>query len=158
MAQTTMNGLTVYTPQPTGDAGLAIDNNFREIADRIPVSGALPRYTVTAGINAKSTGDTNVFTLPGGYNWAIDSIDVVCTGVSGSGNAPTLRFGLSTDTDQFGQLEIDATSLLEKVTLRNIQANTIGSTNILSVGVATASTYSTHTVSVAFNLVGMAET
>jgi hypothetical protein len=156
MAQTTVNGITVYSPQPTGDAGLAIDDNFREIASRIPLaSGPLPRYSVTASINAKSTGDTNVYTLPGGYIWSIDSIDIICSAVSGSGNPPTMRFGLSTDTDQFGQLSIDAVALNEKVTLRNIGANGIASTNILSAGVATASTYTTHSLLVTFNLTGV---
>lgn len=156
MPQETVNGITVYSPQPSGDAGLSIDNNFREIAARLPLaSGPMPRYSVTATINAKTTGDTNVYTLPGGYIWAIDSIDIVCNAISGSGNAPVMRFGIASDTDQFGQLTIDAVAVNQKVTLRNISANGIASTNVLTAGIATASSYTTHSVLVAFNLTGV---
>jgi len=156
MAQTTVNGLTVYTPQPTGDAGLSIDDNMREIAARIPlVSGPIPRYSVTVSINAKSVGDTNAYTLPGGYIWSVDSITVICNGVSGSGTAPTMRFGISTDTNYFAQIQIDATTLYDKVSLNNLGANGLASTNILSAGVSTASTYTTHSMLVAFALTGI---
>jgi len=156
MAQTTVNGLTVYTPQPTGDAGLAIDNNFRELADRVPVpAGPVPRYSVVAQLDATATGDTNVYTLPGGFYWKVESIEVTCKSISGSGNPPTMRFGLSTDTDNFAEIEIDATSALETITLRNLGIDVIASTNILSTGVATASTYSTHVMLVTFNLVAI---
>jgi hypothetical protein len=44
-------------------------------------------------VNLKDTGDVGILTVPDGYMFAIDSMEVLTTSISQPGTAPNVRFG-----------------------------------------------------------------
>lgn len=46
-------------------------------------------------VNLKQTGEVNILTVPEGYMFSIDSMEVLTTSISSPGTAPTVRFGNS---------------------------------------------------------------
>lgn len=59
-------------------------------------SGASKFYSLILSsplVNFKSTGDLDIFTVPSGYMFFIDRMEVVTTAITSAGSAPYIRFG-----------------------------------------------------------------
>lgn len=58
-------------------------------------SKSYPLILASPEINFKSSGDTNIFTVPSGHMFFIDRMEVITTTIVSAGTAPTVRFGKS---------------------------------------------------------------
>ena len=110
-------------------------------------TGAFKLYPLvlsTPLVNFKSTGDTNIFTVPSGYVFYIDRMEVVTAKITSASAAPYIRFG-----------KVGSLSTFLSVT--QSQSNSLGSRHIVdspkdgevagvtvTFGVTTASTASEH--------------
>jgi len=52
-------------------------------------------------VNLKDTGDVGILTVPEGYMFLIDSMEVLTTSISQPGTAPTVRFGNTQVSDAY---------------------------------------------------------
>jgi hypothetical protein len=108
--------------------------------------------TVTAKIavrssftNLRTVAETEVFTVPSGYMFLIETMEVITTAIDSPGTAPTIRFGTTATSDlYFAPQESTSNSLGSRYVLQSPQDGAIAGT-IITFGVTSGSTASTHT-------------
>ena len=95
-------------------------------------------------VNFKSTGETNIFTVPSGYMFLIDNMEVVTTKITSSSSAPYIRFGKTGDPSAFhSALQSQSNSFGARHIINSPQNGQTAGT-VVTFGVTTASTAAEH--------------
>lgn len=95
-------------------------------------------------VNLKETGDVNILTVPEGYMFSIDSMEVLTTAISSPGTAPSVRFGNSVAAGAYhASATTQSNTLGSRHIIENPQDAAVAGT-IITFGVTTASTASSH--------------
>lgn len=95
-------------------------------------------------VNFRETGDVNIFTVPTGYMFSIDSMEVLTTAISSPGSAPSVRFG---NSSSYGAYHASATTQSNSLGSRHIIENpqdAAASGTVITFGVTAASTAASH--------------
>jgi hypothetical protein len=118
------------------NTGVSLETNSWS-SGRISVRSAL--------VNLKTNATTNIFTVPSGYMFLIDTMEVVTTAITTPGTPPTISFGTSTATsDYYGPTQITSNSVGSRHIIENPQDAALSST-IVTFTVTSGSTAGTHT-------------
>jgi hypothetical protein len=95
-------------------------------------------------INLKTVAETNIFTVPTGFMFLIDSMEVVTTAVSGAGVPPAVRFGTTATSDAFyGPTQVTSNTVGARHIIENPQDG-VSAGSIVTFGVTTGSTGTSH--------------
>lgn len=95
-------------------------------------------------VNFKQPGDVGILTVPEGYMFSIDSMEILTTSISSSGVAPTVQFGYSGDGDAYyGPTQITSNSVGARHIIESPQDGVVAGTEV-TFGVTNASTASAH--------------
>lgn len=95
-------------------------------------------------VNLKETGDVGILTVPEGYMFAIDSMEVLTTSISSPGAAPSVRFGNTGDSDAYHPAgATQSNSLGSRHVIENPQDAAVAGTTI-TFGVTGSSTAGSH--------------
>lgn len=95
-------------------------------------------------VNFKQSGDVGILTVPEGYMFSIDSMEIVTTSVTIPGTAPTVQFGHSGDGDAYyGPTQITSNSVGARHIIESPQDGVVAGTEV-TFGVTNASTASAH--------------
>lgn len=95
-------------------------------------------------VNLKQTGDVNILTVPTGYMFAIDSMEILTTAISTPGTAPSVRFGNTLVNDAYySAASTQSNSLGSRHIIENPQ-NAAASGTIITFGITSASTAESH--------------
>lgn len=95
-------------------------------------------------VNFKETGDVNILTVPTGYMFSIDSMEVLTTAISSSGTAPSVRFGNSSSHAAYhAAATTQSNSLGSRHIIENPQDAASAGT-VITFGITSASTASSH--------------
>ena len=138
--------------------GGAVDVNSSLTANSMSVDGNF-NTGVTLGTNAFPTGkisvrsaivdlktvaDTTIFTVPTGYMFLVDTMEIVTTSVTSPSAAPVVQFGNGGDGDAYyGPNQVTSNSVGARHIIENPQDGVVAGTAV-AFGVTTASTASAH--------------
>lgn len=95
-------------------------------------------------VNFRETGDVSVLTVPEGYMFSIDSMEVLTTAISSPGEAPSVRFG---NSSSYGVYHAAATTQSNGLGSRHIIENpqdAAAAGTVVTFGVTAPSTASSH--------------
>lgn len=121
---------------PNYSAGITLEAGSFSTA-KISVSSSI--------LDLKNIADTNIFTVPTGYMFVIDSMEVITTSISGTGDSPTIRFGNSTTRDAYyAATQITSSAVVGYRHAIESPQNGIVAGTTFSFGVVSASGYTTH--------------
>jgi hypothetical protein len=99
----------------------------------------------SALVNLKTVATTQIFTVPSGYMFLIDTMEIVTTAITTPGNPPTISFGtVSSTSEYYGPTQITSNSVGARHIIENPQDGATSST-VVTFSVTTASTASVHT-------------
>jgi hypothetical protein len=115
------------------------------------------KLIVRSGIvDFKAQADYNLFTVPTGYMFLVNSMEIVTTSVSGAAAAPSVRFGHNSNgsesgsvstspnkADYYGPTQVTSNSVGARHVIENPQDGSAAGT-VVSFGVTTASTATAH--------------
>lgn len=94
--------------------------------------------------NFKTVGDTSIFTVPSGYMFLIDTMEIVTTTISGASTAPKVRFGVSGSEEMFyASNTTTSNSFGSRHVIENPQ-NGVDAGSVITFGVAESSTATSH--------------
>jgi hypothetical protein len=95
-------------------------------------------------VNFKQVADTNMFEVPNGHMFSIDSFEILTTEISNPNSPPVIRFGTTTlPAEYYAATQVTSNSVGARHIIDNPQdAATAGT--IISFGVTNASTASAH--------------
>jgi hypothetical protein len=92
----------------------------------------------------KTVDDTPIFTVPSGYMFMVDTMEIVTTTISGAGVAPKVRFGISGSEDAFyPESRTTSNSFGGRHVIENPQ-NGVDAGSVVTFGVTEASTATSH--------------
>lgn len=92
----------------------------------------------------KTVDDTPIFTVPSGYMFMVDTMEIVTTTISGAGVAPKVRFGISGSEDMFYVANrTTSNSFGGRHVIENPQ-NGVDAGSVVTFGIAEASTATSH--------------
>jgi hypothetical protein len=95
-------------------------------------------------VNLKDTGDVGILTVPEGYMFLIDSMEVLTTSISQPGTAPTVRFGnLQVSDAYYAAGTTQSNALGARHVIENPQDAASAGTTV-AFGVTAASTAGSH--------------
>jgi len=95
-------------------------------------------------VDLKNVAETNLFTVPTGYMFLVDSMEIVTTSITGASTAPSVRFGTSTlPDDYYAATQIASNSVGARHIIYNPQDAALAG-SVISFGVTAGSTASTH--------------
>ena len=95
-------------------------------------------------VNFKTVQETSIFTVPSGYMFLIDTMEVVTTAASGSGDAPTMRFGnTGYSAAYYDPSVISSSSVGARHVIEHPQNGAVAGT-VVTVGVTVASALTSH--------------
>lgn len=121
---------------PNYSAGITLETGSFSTG-KISISSAI--------LDLKAVEDTNIFTVPNGYMFLIDSMEVITTNISGTGESPTVRFGNSSVRDAYyASTQISSSALVGYRHVIESPQNAILASTTFSFGIVLASGYSTH--------------
>lgn len=107
-------------------------------------SKTYPLILSSPEINFKNTGETSIFTVPTGYLFLIDRMEVVTTSISSAGTAPSVRFGKSGSSAAFlSATQSQSNSQGARHVIDSPQDGESAGT-VVTFGVTSASTATTH--------------
>lgn len=95
-------------------------------------------------ISFKETGDTSIFTVPSGYMFAIDSMEILTTEMSAPGAAPTVRFGTTSNYSEYYEESVTVSNGLGQRHIVENPQNAASQGTIVTFGITSASTASAH--------------
>jgi len=94
--------------------------------------------------NFKSVGQVSIFTVPTGYMFLVDTMEVVTTSITSAGTAPSVRFGIVGSEDLFyAPARSTSNSFGERHVIENPQ-NGVDAGSVVSFGITEASTATSH--------------
>lgn len=136
--------------QQTGDIGTALSNLGLITSPTITSSPGL--LSTTTGINAKTTGQTTIYTVPAGKTAIITQVIVRCTAASSITNGPTASVGYTSAayTDIYAATNIaglTATTAIFGYSTVGMSKNAVAAT-VIKLNISTASTGTSQTVAV----------
>lgn len=92
----------------------------------------------------RTVADTPIFTVPSGYMFLVDAMEVITTVISGAGTPPKVRFGTVGSEDVFyAASRTTSNSFGERHVIENPQ-NGVDAGSVVSFGIAEASTATLH--------------
>lgn len=98
----------------------------------------------SAIVNLKTVAETTIFTVPTGYMFLIDTVEVVTTSVTSAGAAPTIQFGNTGDSDAYyGPTQVTSNAVGARHISENPQDGAAAGT-VITMGVTVASTATAH--------------
>jgi hypothetical protein len=98
----------------------------------------------SAIVNLKTVAETTIFTVPSGYMFLIDTVEVVTTSVTGAAAAPTIQFGNTGDSDAYyGPTQVTSNAVGARHISENPQDGAVAGT-VITMGVTVASTATAH--------------
>ena len=99
----------------------------------------------SAIVDLKSSADTMIFTVPAGYMFLIDTMEIVTMSVTSPGVAPTVRFGnTNVAAAYYGPTLSQSNSVGARHVVENPQDGAVAGT-VITFGVTSGSTASAHT-------------
>lgn len=117
------------------NAGLTLATNTFSTA-RVSVRSAITDFKVVA--------DSNIFTVPTGYMFLVDTMEIVTTGISSAGTPPKVRFGVVGDAASlYASSLTTSNSLGQRHVVENPQ-NGLAAGTVVTFGITEASTAATH--------------
>jgi hypothetical protein len=98
----------------------------------------------SAIVNLKTVAETTIFTVPTGYMFLIDTMEIVTTSITSAGTAPTVQFGKTGDSDAYyGPTLITSNAVGARHIVENPQDGAVADT-VVTFGVTMASTATAH--------------
>ena len=95
-------------------------------------------------VDLKTVAETNLFTVPTGYMFLVDSMEIVTTSITGAGAPPSVRFGISTlPADHYEAARVTSNSVGARHIIDNPQDAAVAG-SVISFGVTAGSTASAH--------------
>lgn len=95
-------------------------------------------------LNFKTVADTNIFTIPSGYIFLIEKMEIITTVIESAGNAPTVRFGNSNSySAYYGPTAAETNANGSRHIIQNPQSAILENT-IVTFGITSASTATSH--------------
>lgn len=99
---------------------------------------------VSALVDFKSTGDTEIFTVPTGHTFFIDKMEIVTTSLTSAGNAPYVRFGKTGSLAEFYSATQTSSNSLRARHVIDSPQNGEAAGATITFGITSASTASEH--------------
>ena len=126
-------------------ANVAITDGFNTGVSLGTNSWSTGELIVRSGIvNLKTVSEYTLFTVPTGYMFLVNTMEIVTTAITTAGTAPSVRFGTtSLPSDYYGPAQITSNSVGSRHIIENPQEAATAGTAV-SFGVTTGSTASTH--------------
>jgi hypothetical protein len=139
MAQQNQNNVTI-----TGGT-ISIDGLFNVGLDLSSNSFSTAKMSARSPVtDFRSVADVPIFTVPTGYMFLVDTMEVVTTSITDAGDSPSVRFGISGSEDLFyAPARSTSNSFGERHVIENPQ-NGVDAGSIISFGVTEASTAASH--------------
>ena len=95
-------------------------------------------------VSLKTVSEYTLFTVPTGYMFLVNTMEIVTTAITSAGTAPSVRFGTTLlPSDYYGPAQITSNSAGARHIIENPQEAAAAGT-LVSFGVTTGSTASTH--------------
>lgn len=95
-------------------------------------------------IDFKVTGDVEIFSVPTGYMFLIDSMEVLTTSIFGSNNSLSIRFGTESNPEEYYSPSLISSSNIGDRHIVDIAQNASLSGNSITFGVEVASSADVH--------------
>jgi hypothetical protein len=133
----------INSPAFTGD--VSVSGSFNTGVTLSTNSVSTGRISVRSSIvNLKTVQETSIFTVPSGYMFLIDTMEIVTTEASGSGSAPTVRFGNAGEAAAYyGPSVILSDSVGTRHVIEHPQNGVVAGT-VVTMGVTVGSTLTNH--------------
>lgn len=147
----------------SGEPGFDSTNKILKIGDSTNAWGSLPEailainpsmesggrkyqelVLVSPLIDFKSTGETNIFTVPTGHIFFIDKMEVATTAITSAGTAPQVRFGKNGSAAAFYAASQSQSNSLRSRHIIDSPQNGEEAGVTITFGVTAASTASEH--------------
>ena len=117
------------------NTGVALDESSWSTGELVVKSGV---------VNLKTVAEHNLFTVPTGYMFLVNSMEIVTTAISGADAAPSVRFGTSSSpADYHGPAAVTSNSVGARHIIENPQDG-IAAGSTVTFGVTTGSTATSH--------------
>ena len=95
-------------------------------------------------VNLKTVAETNLFTVPTGYMFLVDSMEIVTTSITGASTPPSIRFGTSAfPAEYYAATQVTSNSVGARHIIDNPQDAAVAG-SVISFGVTVGSTASAH--------------
>lgn len=95
-------------------------------------------------VSFKTINDISIFTVPTGYMFAIDSMEILTTSISSPGSAPKVRFGTTSNYQEYYEENLTVSNGLGQRHIIENPQNAATQGTIVTFGITYASTASTH--------------
>ena len=124
---------------------LSVDGNFNTGVTLATNAFPTGKISVRSAIvSLKTVAETQIFTVPTGYMFLIDTMEIVTTSVSGAGAAPSVQFGNTGDGDAYyGPTQVTSNSAGARHIVENPQDG-VSAGAVITFGVTTGSTATAH--------------
>jgi hypothetical protein len=132
----TIGGITNLSIEGVFNPGLNLASNTYS---NVKVSVRTPL------VSLKSVADTELFTVPAGYMFLIDTMEVLTTSISGSANAPDVRFGNVGDSAAYYAAATTLSNAVGSRHVIDIAQDAAAANTVVTFGVVSASTATSHT-------------
>lgn len=147
----------------SGEPGFDSTNKILKIGDSTNSWGGLPEVILSVNpsmetggkkyqelvmvsplVDFKTTGETNIFTIPSGHVFFLDKMEVITTAITAAGTAPSVRFGKNGSSAAFyTESQSQSNSLRARHIIDSPQNGEEAGVTI-TFGVTTASTATEH--------------
>jgi len=106
---------------------------------------ATQKIIFSGALNFKTVAETTLYTVPAGYVFLLDEMEVVTTAITGAAVAPTVRFGNTGTADAYwAAAVVDSNAVRARHVIKNPQQG-IAAAVAITGGITVASTATTHT-------------
>jgi len=96
-------------------------------------------------ISFKTVAETNLFTVPAGYMFLIDTMEVLTTAISGAGTAPNVRFGNSGDSSAYYSADTTLSNSAGSRHVIDIPQDAAAAGTVVTFGISSVSSATSHT-------------
>jgi hypothetical protein len=131
----TIGGITNLSIEGVFNPGLTLASNTYS---NVKVSVRTPL------VSLKSVADTELFTVPAGYMFLIDTMEVLTTSISGAANAPDVRFGNVGDSAAYYAAATTLSNAVGSRHVIDIAQDAAAANTVVTFGVVNSSTATSH--------------
>jgi len=132
----TMSGLTSLSVAGVFNSGVTLASDTYSNA-KVSVR--------TPFVNFKTVAETNLFTVPNGYMFLIDTMEVLTTAVTGAATAPNVRFGNSGDSSAYYSADTTLSNSVGSRHVIDIPQDAAVAGTVVTFGITNASSATSHT-------------
>lgn len=94
--------------------------------------------------NFKNVGETTIFTVPSGYMFLVDTMELITTSISEAGVPPQVRFGITGSADLFYSSARSTSNSFGERHIVETPQNGVDAGSVVSFGITEGSTAATH--------------